>query len=258
MNRRGAFRSLACRVGAAALVLLLFSPGQTRAAEDQDSPKPAAQYEKLLQEYQSAQQDFFRAYQAAKTDEERQKLMPRYPQANSFAPRFLALARQNAKDRTALDALVWVVSVARFGPDAEDALALLQRDDLLSDKLVPVCESLANSSLSHRERFLRAVVAKNPHHNVQGQALYALALTEKERAPAEADKLFEQVVAQFADVTSFRGTLAEAAQSELHELRTLGAGKPAPDIEGQDLEGKRFRLSEYRGKVVMLDFWGDW
>ncbi|MHB8520806.1 MAG: peroxiredoxin family protein [Limisphaerales bacterium] len=38
----------------------------------------------------------------------------------------------------------------------------------------------------------------------------------------------------------------------------LAAGKPAPEIEGQDVDGGRFKLSDYRGKVVMVDFWGDW
>lgn len=38
----------------------------------------------------------------------------------------------------------------------------------------------------------------------------------------------------------------------------LGVGKPAPDIEGSDIDGKLFKLSDYRGKVVMLDFWGHW
>ena len=33
------------------------------------------------------------------------------------------------------------------------------------------------------------------------------------------------------------------------------AAKEAPDIEGQDQGGKRFKLSDYRGKVVLLDFW---
>ncbi len=35
-------------------------------------------------------------------------------------------------------------------------------------------------------------------------------------------------------------------------------GKPVPEIEGTDTDGKPFKLSDYRGKVVMLDFWGDW
>ena len=32
----------------------------------------------------------------------------------------------------------------------------------------------------------------------------------------------------------------------------------APEIEGPDMDGKTFKLSDYRGKVVVLDFWGDW
>ncbi len=35
----------------------------------------------------------------------------------------------------------------------------------------------------------------------------------------------------------------------------LAVGKPAPEIEGEDIDGKTFKLSDYRGKVVLLDFW---
>lgn len=35
-------------------------------------------------------------------------------------------------------------------------------------------------------------------------------------------------------------------------------GKLAPEIDGVDLDGVPFKLSDYRGKVVMLDFYGDW
>jgi hypothetical protein len=35
-------------------------------------------------------------------------------------------------------------------------------------------------------------------------------------------------------------------------------GKPAPDMLGTDQEGKTLQLSDYRGKVVMVDFWATW
>jgi cytochrome oxidase Cu insertion factor (SCO1/SenC/PrrC family) len=35
-------------------------------------------------------------------------------------------------------------------------------------------------------------------------------------------------------------------------------GRPAPEIVGEDVDGIPFRLSDYRGKVVVLDFWGHW
>ena len=38
----------------------------------------------------------------------------------------------------------------------------------------------------------------------------------------------------------------------------LEIGDNAMEIGGQDIDGKKFKLSDYRGKVVVLDFWGNW
>ncbi len=43
-----------------------------------------------------------------------------------------------------------------------------------------------------------------------------------------------------------------------HPPEMLAIGKVAPDIVGEDTDGKAFKLSDYRGKVVVLDFWGHW
>jgi peroxiredoxin len=42
------------------------------------------------------------------------------------------------------------------------------------------------------------------------------------------------------------------------QVPMLKKGDAAPEIEGEDLDGKPMKLSEFRGKVVVLDFWGDW
>jgi hypothetical protein len=73
----------------------------------------------------------------------------------------------------------------------------------------------------------------------------------------------EQVNEQYGDeVLSERGSnrtlIREKCEGTLFEMRYLAIGKTAPDIEGEDLDGETFRLSDYRGKVVVLDFWGDW
>jgi thiol-disulfide isomerase/thioredoxin len=38
----------------------------------------------------------------------------------------------------------------------------------------------------------------------------------------------------------------------------LGAGNPAPEFTFIDTSGQLHRLSAYRGKIVLLDFWGSW
>ena len=38
----------------------------------------------------------------------------------------------------------------------------------------------------------------------------------------------------------------------------VAIGKPAPEIQGEDIDGVPFKLSDYRGKIILLDFWGHW
>jgi peroxiredoxin len=47
-------------------------------------------------------------------------------------------------------------------------------------------------------------------------------------------------------------------QRARYMVSALSVGKTAPDIVGRDLDGQPMRLSEYRGKVVVLVFSGDW
>jgi hypothetical protein len=51
---------------------------------------------------------------------------------------------------------------------------------------------------------------------------------------------------------------AEWIDKAVFQVRNLTIGNVAPDIEGEDLDGVSFKLSDYAGKVVVLDFWGDW
>ena len=53
-------------------------------------------------------------------------------------------------------------------------------------------------------------------------------------------------------------TLIKEAKQRLFAMQNIGIGKVAPEIEGVDLDGQEFKLSDYRGKVVLIDFWGDW
>ena len=53
-------------------------------------------------------------------------------------------------------------------------------------------------------------------------------------------------------------TLGQEAEASLDAMLNLAVGKPAPEIEGVDVDGKPLKLSDYRGKVVLLVFWGAW
>ena len=50
----------------------------------------------------------------------------------------------------------------------------------------------------------------------------------------------------------------EKLKGQLEKVAARLIGVPAPEIEAEDADGKKFKLSDYKGKVVMIDFWGDW
>ncbi len=88
---------------------------------------------------------------------------------------------------------------------------------------------------------------------------------DPDKLAKEAETLFELAEAKYGDVvlstnarTMKKTTIADRVVSELFEIRHLAIGKEVPDIVAEDLDGKSFKLSDYRGKVVVLDFWGHW
>ena len=76
---------------------------------------------------------------------------------------------------------------------------------------------------------------------------------------AESMRRFEQVIERFADIKGGGPyTLGQLAEAALFEARNLGIGQVAPEITGDDIEGVSLKLSDYRGKVVVLSFWATW
>ncbi|MGN7822935.1 redoxin domain-containing protein [Chitinophaga sp. 22536] len=46
--------------------------------------------------------------------------------------------------------------------------------------------------------------------------------------------------------------------ANLDKMRATAIGQPAPDFEVPDAEGKLVKLSSFRGKYVLVDFWASW
>jgi hypothetical protein len=140
------------------------------------------------------------------------------------------------------------------------------------ERLITLCQMLRYSGGKGGETLLHALLEKDTRPEVQGVACLTLAQMLKGRADEtpdatskeadklreEAEKLFERAAEKFPDVkTGFRGTIGSVAKRELFDLRHLSVGKLVPDVEGEDQDGQKFKLSDYKGKVVLLDFWSE-
>lgn len=107
---------------------------------------------------------------------------------------------------------------------------------------------------------LTAVVLNNPHKEVKAMATYAVAvhLHNTGRDEKRAIALLKSVQKKYPKVRFGENTLGELAQRNIYIFENLAIGKPAPDVKGEDVDGAKFRISDYRGKVIVLRFWGDW
>ncbi len=142
--------------------------------------------------------------------------------------------------------------------------------DMKPESVAILCQQLYYTNDS--ETLLRILYTRGKRDDVRGVACLVLAqvlmrsadrlatsdVKAAEKMHKESEKLLEEAADKYADVkTAFDGTVGRKAKSELFELRHLSLGQAAPEIKGVDQDGKQFKLSDYHGKVVLLDFWSE-
>jgi hypothetical protein len=265
------------------LVPLLILSSAAWAWDDKDKPKPdkpqtpAEQYKAISMEFAEAQKEFQDLIRSAKTPAEQKKAIEKRPNPADYANRLFELAEKNPEDPVAAEALTWIAANALRGKEATKAQDLIFEKYLTSPKIGQAALLLGYVGTKDVEKRLQAVVEKNPHREVQAQASFSLAQHVMQQATRprpgqqpksveEAEKMFQQVIEKYADVKVAdsrlgTGTLGEMAKAEIKKAKNaanLAIGKVAPEIEGEDVDGKKFKLTDDRGKVVVIDFWGHW
>ena len=228
-----------------------------------DSAPAADAYERLATDHAAAVEAWEASWRELKGKEriEARKADP----SRDFLGDFERLAA--AGDRRAT---LWV---ARHLKDASDLTSKELRPRLadLYDGLVgepgaqaaAIAEGvLAEKRLLERAHRLDLLAGLEPHltgdRPVAARVLAARAdlltdrkATDDERAAGEA--LRARLLADYLDTTEGIALWGEANAGAYE-----GVGSVVPDFPAVDTNGEAFRLSDYRGRVVLLDFWGFW
>ena len=249
------------------LILVMFTTVPLLGQQDKPASPAEVQYKEIADQFRNRQLELSKLYRESTSDDDKLKIRKEMTtMGGDYTPRFLALAAQYPNSSVAADSLIWVVnSGSRFGSrDTAVALNLLAENHIKNEKLATVCQRLRTTSTAEVQAFLQKVLELSPHRDAQGQACFALAYQMERSASRikgnqeKAVALYQRVQDEFADVAYLNGTLGTRAKSALFAAKNLGIGKTAPEITGEDLNGVKFKLSDYRGKVVVLDFWGHW
>ncbi|MEZ6194656.1 MAG: hypothetical protein R3F20_02850 [Planctomycetota bacterium] len=110
-----------------------------------------------------------------------------------------------------------------------------------------------------RAELLGTLEAKSPHGDVRAQSIVSRVGGALKQAPLDSTAYAAaraSAVKAIALATS--PTLKAEIQSMIDGREKFAEGVIAPDISGVDLDGVSFKLSDYKGKIILLDFWGDW
>ncbi|MCA8971800.1 MAG: hypothetical protein KDC95_18580 [Planctomycetes bacterium] len=189
----------------------------------------------------------------------------------AFRPRFEAFAKEHHGTDAGLDAELWLLSgtwwsrekgtmhgeadavtarILEAYPDSPRLGELLDKDYVYSrDAKIALCERFLEKE--------RPVAVRAAAHLCLGKAF---AREKSEESKAASRKHFEALSSDFATVPYKSTTYGAMASAFLapHNAKSLVVDMPAPEITGIGLDGKPMKLSDFRGKIVVLDFWGDW
>ena len=136
-----------------------------------------------------------------------------------------------------------------------------QRVDLAALGLSPAVQSQLDSILAGRSfsPFLGAVERYDlAKQKLEGRVLYWFLAGELKNGIKHGFEAYVDTRWQsFAERNPFP-EYTEALKAEQSKLLTLQPGQPAPDFTLHDPDGQPVSLSQFKGKVVLMDFWASW
>jgi peroxiredoxin len=270
---------------AAACVACVSTAGKEHADDKKadksgDKKKVLTRRERLIQIVKDQNKDWHDrsdALNAMKPGAERDRATEALQVAGlSFAQKALDLAREDEKDEIAFSAAFFAFTGGggtKTTTDAADFIARRLANDM---KIVPTMRQMAHT---RGGLDLLARLAENTRtKEIRGAARFTILDAEVDgidRPPSGMPLSAGEAAARFAAATDklkklsteFTGvkvsthlgdSISEAAQKKIFFIDNLTAGKRAPDFECELLDGKKARLSDFLGNVVVLDVWATW
>jgi glutamine synthetase adenylyltransferase len=177
-------------------------------------------------------------------------------------------AEKDAQDPRAVELLAWVATNSGRSSVGQKATNRLVEQYSDHAAIEQICETLGNGRNPKDADMLQQILEKSTKPRGKAAALLGMSRILTKRIDAlddkveQADKLAVEAEKHLTQAADLSGTdhakLKSTAERQLRQLRTMRVGKVAADIRGTDLDEKEFKLTDYRGKVVLLDFWGNW
>ena len=260
-------------------LLLLAVAGGPALGQEEEQSSSQSTFEALNSAWQRHQQEFFekqredgrKARAAARKAREEGKapspmraMSMRAPLGKHLAA-FQAAAKERVGTEEAIPFLIWVAEHAlgtKHKAAVGNATGALIGSHIKSEGIGRLPSLLAAMRRSLGDHKVNALLVRleneNPHASVRAQAIMARITPDLKKAPVESKKYIAAKVDALRAIAMNDGRTTSALQGMIDLREKLVVGMAAPEISGVDLDGTAFKLSDYKGKIILLDFWGDW
>jgi AhpC/TSA family len=219
-------------------------------------PDPGVALTEMIADFGKRTEEVMTRFRAAAPDE-RRAIAAKRPNPVEAGEKIRGLLEKITDPATRFAGLEFLALNTARQPGHEEAVDELLAKHGDNPQLASLVLMLGRMLRNGTEK-LEAILGGEFHVDNKAAATLALAEAIQEDDPERAEKLLTEGLAAFSDVKLKGRTVVEIAEPVLFVLQNLSIGKTAPDIEGTDFDEIAFKLSDYRGKVVVLDFWGDW
>ncbi len=230
---------------------------------------PAEKLAELREKRDTAQAEWMEKLQAATSQEEGLKIWKARP-GREFIAGFKEVATEAKGTDTAREAWFEVLATAADLGEKKDAQLAIDTtlvEHIASPDLGAFAGVLGEASgligADSARKAFETLIEKSEYPAVLAPALFGLGTMSIESGSddqkATGRKALERLVSEFPTVKPKRGSpYADRAKGYLFELDHLQIGMVAPNFESIDENGATFSIADYKGKVVVLDFWGNW
>lgn len=210
----------------------------------------------------------------ATTPEARAKAMANRPDATPFVRQMWQIIGPALDEDWTLEPAAWFLrasqglittnadgsTVPTFAKESELVRKTVETHHLKSANLIPMCMALVAAKDPRSLAVLEKILAGHPDPKIQGVAALSAAIVLRNLGddPEIMRKrltFLRKAIIDSSEVDLGGSTVAKMAEDELYVIRFLSKGRVAPDLSGLDSAGRPLKLSDHKGKVVVLLFW---
>jgi peroxiredoxin len=262
------------------IILILFALVGGYASVIAGTPQGA---ERIAQECRLAELEWQQQMLAARTAAQKLAIVKMRPDLGLYSSRMVVEIGSALNQKWTMPYIIWLLNYHGGLTEREvsNLIDLIEKFHMDSPMLGEFCISLAPAGKStdqpaqasidgkvvnltmEKIRFIESIINSKRNKPLRGQSCLALSgVLASMGDSAEINKrrldLIRKAIINAADTKVGESTVADLAKEEIYRMTKLSKRAIAPDLIGRDSRFLPMKLSDFRGKVVVLVFWTSW